>query len=373
MSDSKATEQNRSSNGLFVWCLEAILFQLLVVSVSLTLQQLNLFNLYTIHFWVIVMILISTFTHLVVQITIASYIQTPFITSASLSGALKKGAAEGSLCTNFVIVALYAFFNISEFQTTPWKSVLSINSSFSMTLFSFIFCLASSCLILIISVCNAFAATPHNQGNSLFFKESVVFTFTIVFIVLNESQHNYLFLCSSTQLTFFGIMFGNLFVLVSYLIFVTGLFFKYNKKMNTHQHSYKINLFACLNAGLILGIWILYFFIGQNINIEVFLIIMILLGSIVLNNALSLWKKLTSRTKFEVKVPTAVVQPSNELTEIVKASSVKNRTQFMRSRLKTSQAQPKTSSNNESNLYQSHPFAQVIVDNFSDYKTLKRT
>lgn len=375
MNNSKITENNRSSNGLFVWCLEALLFQGLVVSISLTLQHLKVFTLHTIHFWAIVMILITAFAHLFVQITVASYIQSPFITSFSSSSALKKGTAEGNLCTNFVIIALYAFFYISELQSNPWKPVLAENNNFSLSLLCFIYCIASMSIMLLISICNAFAATPHDQGNSLFFKESVVCIFAIVFIIFNESQQNYFLLCSSTFFTFLWIILSNIFVLMSYLIFVAGVFYKYKSDEDPQKHSFKINIFAILNAGISFCIWTLYYFIAQNINLEIFVVIMSLIGSIILNNVFLLWRKISPKSKSteaQKELVPAAIRSSNSNTEVLKATSIKDRTQFMRSRLKTANEPPNKLQNSDKKMQHFHPGSHIIVDKFEESKFLKK-
>jgi len=214
-----AARPERRLGGIFVWALEGGLFALLGWALYASFRGLGVLPSHSMHEWVLVTTAGSALAHGVAQCVVAFRRKNETLEQDTLNAALHHGLAQANCCVVFLTLLLYTVVWMEAQQRSQWMLVF-FSASPSTLLVVGATVLAFTVVMLIVVVCNAFAATAIGNSNWLFVTPSVVLLLGIVYPFLHEIGDRELLLCTDTGTNSIAIVLLNSGLLVSYTLFV---------------------------------------------------------------------------------------------------------------------------------------------------------
>jgi len=284
-SEASADRANaeRQVGGLFVWAIEGFLFSLLAWSVFISLQSLDLLPVYSLHEWLLVTITVSSFAHVLVQSITAFSRKSGTLQRGTRNAVLHQGFAQAHCSVVFLVLALYVMVWIEAQNRLQWMQVFFSTTYASSVVFLGVAMLAFSTTMLIVTVCNAFAATVHGVSNWLFLTPSTLLLLGILAPFLHEIGDRELLLCTGMGTNSAAIVLVNSGLLVSYTFFVLdALNFDPLRAFNGSvlQARWdigldpKFRLYLFLHALLVLAWLIMYFIFAKTISVALWIVLL---------------------------------------------------------------------------------------------------
>ena len=214
-----AARPERQLGGIFVWALEGVLFALLGWALYGSFRGLGVLPSHSMHEWVLVTAAGSALAHAFAQCVVVFRRKHTTLERDTLNAALHHGFAQANCCVVFLTLVLYAVVWIEAQHRPQWMQVFFSDSPTTLLVVGATV-LAFTVVMLIVVVCNAFAATAIGDGNWLFVTPSVVLLLGIVYPFVHEIGDRELLLCTDTGTNSIAIVLLNSGLLVSYTLFV---------------------------------------------------------------------------------------------------------------------------------------------------------
>jgi hypothetical protein len=277
----------RIVTGLFVWSLEAAVFSLLAWSLYVSFASLGALPQNAAHEWTILVVMLSTFAHLVVQCFVAFYKRAETLERENKQAALHKGFAQGNCC---------------EAQTREQWALVFFNASGVSMLLVAIIVLSFLSIMIIVAICTAFSATPSGEGNWLFLYPPLCIITAITYPLIHEIGEHELLLCTAATTNSLSVVIVNCGLWISYTFFVLDVFnwdpanaFKNNVLQSRPDREPKFRLYLFLHALFATAWLVTYIVLARTITPVVYAL---LIAAAVLAGAASFsawpnWRKQT--------------------------------------------------------------------------------